>query len=127
MSLSCSCDSFDYDESGWFYYSDKDFSVLETKRSRECQSCHKRIKPGDVTLKHDRRRCARDDYEERRFGDGDSVPMVPHYHCEECGGLYLSLLELGFECVSPQERMRTMVQEYAETYGPSSEVNKDER
>ena len=113
MPLTCGCD-FDT-EYAWYYAVPSDYTVMpERKRRARCQSCSSLIGTGDITLVFPRGRPANCDYEIARFGEEhDSVPLSPHYLCETCGDLFLSLTELGF-CVSPEEDQRELVKEYAE-------------
>ena len=93
-SVSCSCSDHDYD---WTFYPASDFHILDTKRGRRCWSCHEMIKVGsDAGLFH-RDRPARNDIEERIYGD--EVPMSTKYMCEKCFGIYLSLTDHGY-CLS---------------------------
>ena len=116
MSLSCSCDSGDdYD---WYYTHPSDYSMLTTKRGRRCSSCKSMVKVDTITAEFERTRYFKTDIEERIYGDGADVPMPSLFLCEECADLYFNLMELGFECVSPEDNMRELVNEYAETYGP---------
>jgi hypothetical protein len=72
------------------------------------------IKPGDTTIQFVRWRGVASDIEARIYGDDGEVPLGPMFHCEVCADLFFSLIELGFECVAPDENMRELVQEYAE-------------
>lgn len=121
MTLSCSCDSDD--DCDWYCTYPCDYSTLDTKRGRRCSSCKTIIKTGLITAKFERERRAKTDIEERIYGDGCDVPMPSLFLCEQCADLYFSLMELGFECVSPEENMRDLVKEYAEIYGPQPTRN----
>lgn len=59
--------------------------------------------------------------EEKIFGGGAKIPLAKQYMCERCADLFFSLQDLGFDCVSPYEDQRELVQEYASTYGPKKE------
>lgn len=91
MSLSCSCG--DSDDCSWYYETTNDFTKLQTKRSRKCCSCEEKIKPGDDCVKFSRYRPPATDIEERIHGD--EVLLASWYMCESCGGVYLSVVELG--------------------------------
>ena len=91
MSLFCDYEGGDYE---WYYESAYDFQPLDTKYSRKCCSCKKKIKPGEDSLKFLRCRSPQTNFEEA-FYQGDDVPLTTWYMCEECGGLYLSISELG--------------------------------
>lgn len=110
MGLACECGG-DYE---WYYYTPKDFSILKSRRSCRCVSCSELMSPGTEVLKFERYRDVRTDIEERIHGD--EVELAPQYMCEECGGLFLSLSELGF-CISIGEQpMKELVAEYNREY-----------
>lgn len=118
MSLSCSCD-FEPDEGdAWFYQHASDYSILNTKYSRKCTSCQLKIKPGMIVAKFNRSRYPKNEIEERIYGDDwEAISLAPYYLCEECADIYFSLMELGFECVSPDDSMRELTKEYHALYG----------
>ncbi len=107
MGLSCSCG--DYDGEGWFYYQPYDFTVLGGKRRKRCISCEKPIDVGADVVEFDRARPPMNDIEERISG-GDHVQLATWFMCEECGGLYLSIVATGY-CVTLDkgENMRDLV------------------
>ena len=111
MSLSCGCDWGDYDS----YYEDPptDFVTLNTKRRRRCCSCRELIDLGADVLRFDMYREPRSSIEDNIYGD--QVSLAPLWMCEECGGLYLALSELGF-CIAIGGSMRELVNEYNENY-----------
>lgn len=111
MGLTCSCgDGYE-----WFYEGPKDYSVLDTKRSRKCESCGDRIELGETVGKFHCYRPPRSEYEESRFNE--EVPLASKYMCEECTGLWFSLTELGFCITLGNESMRELTAQYAEVYG----------
>ena len=116
MNLSCTCDYIDYFD--WYYYSPADYSTYLFKRGRRCTSCDAMIHKGDCVAEFTRDRKARSDIEKSIYG-WNCIPLASFYLCEVCADLYFSLAELGFECISPQENMRHLVNEYTETYGPA--------
>lgn len=97
MSLSCYCD--DGEGSDWYYRPADDFTTLATKRSRKCSSCHTKIKPGETALEFERWRPPSDrcNWIEETI-HGDEVPLASFYMCETCGGLFMSVQELGMCC-----------------------------
>ncbi len=111
MSLSCHCDDFEIDGDSWGYISGEDFSNLQTKRSRKCCSCGDMILPGADVVKFERMRGPRNEIEERC--KGAEIYLSDWYMCEECGGLYLSLSELGYCVELGQDDMHDLVKEYA--------------
>lgn len=108
MSLSCTCG--DDDGFAWYFTSKDDFSTLLTKRSRKCCSCGTKIKPGDDCVKFGRYKVADSEVEERIYGYRGEVPLASWYMCEECGGVYLSVTELGM-CFDLDGDIREQVRE----------------
>lgn len=96
MSLSCYCES---DEADWYFEAADDFIDLATKRGRKCSSCRTKIKPGETALEFKRWRppsgC---NWIIEEAIHGDQVPLASWYMCEACGGLFLSVQELGMCC-----------------------------
>lgn len=112
MSLSCYCES---DDADWWYTGADDFSVLATKRSRKCCSCGKKLAPGAEVLKFERwRRPAYDSIEEKIMGDGAEIYLADWFMCEECGGLYMAINELGFCFDLGNDDMRQLAREYGD-------------
>jgi len=112
MSLSCECDT-DHD---WFYDSPDDYSTLETSRRKRCISCNNLIDLGAVCVAFPSYRFARDDVEERIYGEEEEIYTATKYMCEECGDLYFSLFELGF-CISiGDESMEQLISCYRSEY-----------
>ena len=119
MTLSCYCD-YDWPEPGsvrWFW--PNDYSTLQTKRSRKCCSCGERIEGGATVAAYTRYKVPEFEIELSIYGEGgdDGPPRATWYHCEECADLCFSLQELGF-CLYIGDDMRSLVREYADTYGP---------
>ena len=114
MSLSCSCNEWDGD--GWYYFPPKDFETLNTKRARRCRSCNAVIMPGQDCVSFLRFRAAKDEVEEKIYGDTDEIPMATWYQCAKCGEYALNLSALGF-CVPPDENMFSLLREYQEMTG----------
>jgi len=117
MPLSCSC----YNDNPDFYvYPPADYSEMPVfKRRKRCASCETLIDAGAIVAKFTRDRCPRSGVEEAIYGDGPNIPLADQYQCETCADLYFSLVDLGFECVMPDENMRALVREYAETFSAS--------
>lgn len=97
--MSVYCDGSDYDDydddndyDEW-WYSPKEFTLLNTKRSRRCISCLCLIKPNSESLLFARYRKPENEIEERIYGD--SVPLTTWYMCEDCGFAYKSICKLG--------------------------------
>lgn len=106
--MSLYCDT-DYDEADWYYTPTHDFVTLDTKRRRRCCSCTAVLTPGDDVVRLDRHRGPRHDIEESIYGD--EVPMAPWWLCETCGGLHMSLSDLGF-CCDISENIADQIREY---------------
>lgn len=104
MSLSCTCDTDNYE---WLYYPPRDFSILQTKTRKKCRSCGKLIE-----IEADCLEFIREEYDSEIEED---LLLPTWYHCEECGGLYFALEDLGF-CVQIDENMQDLVQEYNDDY-----------
>jgi hypothetical protein len=115
MPLSCSCDSDgDYE---WYYYPPEDYREAPLGGNRKrCKSCKAKIAHGSVCVEFECSRSPNNDIEERIYGD--AVQIASLWHCERCADLYFSLRELGFTCIGPEEDLRELVKEYAETYQP---------
>ncbi len=113
MSLSCGCE---YDsDAEWHWIDNLDFSVKRRLMSmrKRCQSCRRIIKFGDVCVAINRFREPRDDIELKIHGEGGDIYLPTQYLCEECGGLFFSLQDLGF-CVNPTNNMHALLNEYHE-------------
>lgn len=124
--LSCSCD-YDYDpDPGQFEYwplpLTLEFKPLNTSRAKRCCSCGKLIKIGDVSVSYKRYRHPYTEIEAKIHGidweflEEPVIKMADHYHCEWCGEMYQNFLDLGFECLRPDEDMRATLKEYKELY-----------
>ena len=136
MSLSCYCYyDYEYDLGDWTYSfsSDEDFIRLDTSRAKRCCSCGKLIRVGDVCIKYQRYRYPYSEIEARIklgtdietvFNDEPRIRIADHYHCEWCGEIYLNLIDLGYECLSPSEDMRTILKEYHELSGFEDKLGK---
>lgn len=109
MGLSCSCD-FDLDGDSWLYYHPSDFATLVAAKRKRCCSCGELIGIAQECVEFPRVRGARGEYEERRFGA--EIELASWWMCEDCGGLYFSLSELGY-CITLGDDMRSLVAEYA--------------
>lgn len=114
MPLSCYCDY--YDDYEWFYYSPVDYTKLDTTKRKRCSSCGSLIDINATVAKFNCFRPPKDEIEEKIYGEDGEIEMAPKYLCEECADIYFSLFELGFECVSPEENMRELLEEYKELY-----------
>lgn len=112
MPLSCSCDG-NYD---WYYIPPDDYSTFLEKRRKRCSSCNELVNIGETIAEFSCHRQPKDEIEERIYGECGEIDIANKILCEKCAGIYFSLQELGFECVSPVENMRDLAKEHIETY-----------
>jgi predicted RNA-binding Zn-ribbon protein involved in translation (DUF1610 family) len=113
MGLSCSCG--EWEGEGICYYHPSDFTPLKTSKRKRCKSCGVLINIGDDCLKFDRMRSPASEVEINIYGEYGEVWLASHYQCEDCGCLYMALDELGF-CLSPDDNMAEMLEEYQRDY-----------
>lgn len=118
MTLSCYCD-YDPEAGSVIWTWPNDYAVLDTKYSRKCCSCDKRIAIGDIVAAFHRYKVPEYQIEIDIYGEdtGNGPERATKYHCEECADLMFSLLALGFECIDIDDSMHELVKEYAQTYG----------
>lgn len=127
MTLSCSCDyDWEPEPGAWLidWNQDWDFEPLDSKRRKRCASCGVLIDIGAQAIKYNRFRYPYTEAESRINGrdwydwEEPWIPKAPIYHCEKCGEIFLNLHSLGFNCVDPNENMRSSLAEYIELYDP---------
>jgi hypothetical protein len=109
MPLSCGCDE---DSCTWFFFPPKDYTSAHVIGRRHRCTCGDLIDHGSTCLKFDIFRYPTSDIEERIYGD--EVPLAARWLCERCADLYFSFVELGFDCVNPEENMLELIAEYAD-------------
>lgn len=119
--LSCSCN---YDDYEYWVNPDDDFSTLNTKRSRKCESCREKISVGKTVLRFECFRVPKCEYEENRFGD--EVPLADKFLCESCGEIHLNLTAAGY-CMVLGHDHRDDMREYREMVKFSKEERKMKR
>ena len=125
MPLTCHCD-FDDGDAEFYIWSSGDYSTMPKRNRRtRCRSCQALLNEGDIITEHTRSRYARWDIEEAIYGEGPEVPLATWYLCEMCSDLWFSLLELGYECITPDENMRELVAEYAGLTRPDETARRD--
>lgn len=114
MSLSCDCFcDFDCEDR---YYPPQDFSVMPIRKRRtRCRSCKSFLNEGDFVTKFSRFRFPQGDIEVAIYQKDGEIPLASWYMCFDCGGIFLSLTELGF-CLSPDEIMQEQLVEYQRDY-----------
>lgn len=133
MSLSCVCDyDREYEAGDWYYdwaSSEDDFEILNTSKRKRCCSCGELIDIGSFCVIHQRVRYPYDLIESRKklgmglddaLCDEAKIPMAPHYQCEKCGEMFFNFISLGFECVSPNDDMFSLLEEYKIKYNHNS-------
>lgn len=123
MTLSCNWD-YEGEPGDTVWYSARDFSTYNRKRSCKCCSCGARIANGDECAEFPRFKIPESDIEIAIHGEDGEVPRASWYMCERCAGLYFSLADLGF-AINIYEDMHDVVKEYADTYGPAAPPDAD--
>jgi hypothetical protein len=115
MPLSCSCD---YDGGvAWHYYPPGDYTPARASGARRrCSSCKTLIQYCEPTAVFECSRPAQSDIEEMIYGEGEEIPIADKRLCERCADLYFSFVELGYECIAPDENMIDLAKEYGETH-----------
>ena len=112
--LSC---YYDYDpEPGdvcWF--TPNSIEPLKRFRATKCQSCKKRIAPGDLAAEFRRYKVPEHDIEIAIYGDDydQGPPRASHYLCQDCGNIYLFLERFGY-ALNPEMDMRELSAEHGE-------------
>lgn len=115
MSISCSCDDFDYEAGDWWCERATDYeSMPQRQRRKRCCSCNKLLDTGETVLRFNRWRGPLNDIEYDIHGD--EVPMAPFFMCEECGEIYDNLSATGM-CIGFDDSMRENLRQYWEMTG----------
>jgi hypothetical protein len=107
--LSCYCVEWDGDGVGWNV--PNNFTNLNTKKGRRCQSCKTIIKPGNTCLEFERFRYPQSEIELKIYSEEEELPMASHYLCEHCGEIFINLDDMKF-CITPYENMDELLKEY---------------
>lgn len=116
------CDSGGDGDYAWYYMTPDDFTVFQGKKRRRCSSCNELIEIGALCLTFPRFRYPEEgSIEERIVGEGNEILLAAMYQCEKCGDQTMNLTALGF-CVSPDDNVFELLEEYAEEYGPKREA-----
>ena len=110
MSVYCSCE-YEPEPGHTVWFAPKDFKPLQTKRRQRCKACGELIDIGSDCLEFQRVRIPDTDVECAIYGEDGEIPRASHYVCEECGGLWLSLYDLGL-CVDYDCDQRENVAEF---------------
>lgn len=116
MAVSCSCGDGDGD---FWWIQPEDFTVYPFRRGRKCSSCGDMIRNGDECVEVQNFRSPETDIEASIYGEDGEIQKASRWMCERCGGLFLSMLGLGFCFLfspNPRERddMREAVKEVSE-------------
>ena len=124
MGLSCNCDcEWEMELGDWAYWGDDEigkteFEKLKTTRRKRCCSCSELIDLGALCIVHGRFRQPYTEIEARIYGvDHESLEEPPirianHYQCEKCAEIWLNLISIGYECLSPSENMPEALKDY---------------
>lgn len=132
MGLYCGCDYNDWEpEPGvWFYWfsnQELDFEKFDMKRRKRCVSCGQLINIGSQVIKYHRYRYPYNDIEANILGcdpelnEEPPIKVADHFHCENCGEIYLNLTSVGYECLAPNESMTDSLKKYHEISGFEAE------
>lgn len=120
MPLSCTC--YDNDDAPWYWWNPDDFAKLKSSKRKRCCSCNSMIDVGSECLEFTRTRRAKNEIEERIYGDDiEAVPLASWYMCESCGEQFLNLTEYGY-CVDINDNMHDLLKEHRELKGISVEA-----
>ncbi len=105
MALSCSCD-YEPEPGMKCWQTGKDFSKMPLlSRRKRCCSCKKLLEPGSDVVKIERNKIPDTDVEVRIYGEDGEIPLAPWYLCAKCGEIYLTLVEIGYECIYPPDTL----------------------
>ena len=118
----CDCDvDWDPDPGDWYWYGEaRDYAPLPFKRSKTCCSCNEKIKPGELSVEHRKRKVPEHEVEYNIYGEDGEIPIASDWMCESCGDLWFSITELGY-CMSPRDDMRELVKEYAREHNTNQQ------
>lgn len=115
MSLSCSCDyEPEPGDQGWGTAYEFSRMPLLPRRER-CCSCSEFIESDSEVVQIERRKVPETDIEIKTYGKDGAIPLPPWYLCEKCGGIYLTLVELGYDCIDPRETLLAQKEYWAKT------------
>ena len=109
MSLSCGCD-FNPEDYDFYWEGFTQFKPMRIGRRKRCVSCKVLINIVSDVIEFYNYRRTREGIEEEIYGD--SFQLASSFMCEECSGLFLSLRELGYDCLDINEPMKHYVSEH---------------
>lgn len=112
MGLSCDVECDDPSSFSFMWLHPEEFSKAPIGRRNRCRSCKKLIDVGDDCLAIQRYRVPVTDIEIRIYSEEGEISLAPHWLCEECGGLMMSLLQHGY-ALDYNDDMRELVKEHA--------------
>lgn len=116
MALSCSCD-FEPEPGAKCWLAGEDFSKMPLlSRRKRCCSCNHLLEPGSEVVKIARNKIPETDVEVKIYGEDGEIPLATWYLCEKCGEIYLTLAEIGYECIYPPDTLDAQ-EEYWEITG----------
>lgn len=113
MALSCDTGGID-DPSSYssIWEFPQGFTKTPIGRRKRCRSCGDLIPIASDAVAFPRWRVPLSEVEYRIYGDDGEIPLASHWHCENCGGLALSLIEHGYS-IDKDDDMRVLVKEHA--------------
>ena len=117
MPLSCSCD-YEHEPGTVISYQDDDFTRLEGKRRKRCESCNNLIDINDCALGFSIVKIPEHEVEINIHGEDGEIPRARRYLCEKCGEIFLNLGSVGFDCIWVGENMPELLKEYQREYRP---------
>ena len=110
MSVYCSCD-YELEPGDIKWFNSDDFKSLSSSRRQRCRSCGELINLGSDCVEFHRAKIPDHDVECAIYGEDGEIQMASHFLCEECGGIWFSLYELGL-CVDYDCNQRDNVAEF---------------
>jgi hypothetical protein len=100
MTLSCWCPD---ENATWQYEVPDGYTTFPTLMRRKRCSCGKLINPGELAARF------------FRTEDGE-VEISTLWLCERCADIFFSLYELGYECITPDEKMLDLLEDYKDDH-----------
>ncbi len=115
MALSCSCD-YEPEPGMKCWQAGEDFSRMPLlSRRKRCCSCNKLLEPSSTVVEIERNKIPETDVEVRIYGENGEIPLASWYLCEKCGEIYLTLADIGYECIYPPSTLAAQKEYWEET------------
>jgi hypothetical protein len=125
--LSCDCSlEWDPEPGDWEFDAHEmslKFEPLNTSKRKRCCSCKKLIDINEICVKFSRSRHTYTEIEARIHGvdwecfEEPVISIADFFHCEWCGEMYQNFMDLGYDCLQPDESMKAALKEYWEMTG----------